>query len=476
MIYFNIKKYENFNLEECWYITDIEESSINKIFLDIIICTYNREEYINKNIVLLDKYIQENKYIKDNTNILIIDNGQTLKQENLPKENFFLFYNINTGGSGGFARGMIESLKKGCASHVLLLDDDVELIPESIFRTISFLSICKNKYANYFIGGSMLDMDKKHIQHENIAIWDKNKLFFNIQKNIDLRSRHACILNNIQNYKTNQYQAWWYCVIPLTYIKKNGLPYPFFIRLDDVEYSLRGNADIIHMNGICIWHEPFYKKDSNLTHYLTFRNTLILSCICTDSNIKKILFKNIIKGILTFDYKFSEIILDAIQDYLKGPKILYSYKISKSLLEYQINNLEKIKAINEVKLNKLKKFIFKDSLSLKEKLICILTLNGNILFPFFRTSFGVSLFGKPIKFKNYYLKKKVIIINEYNKTLIIRKCSSIKFIKILYRLIFLSIKYILLNKSVKDEYKLYYRKMTTIDFWINFLNSNHIYK
>src|SRR5699024_10487381 len=44
----------------------------------------------------------------------------------------------NLGGSGGFSRGMLETLGRPDSDFVLLLDDDVTLEPESVFRAVQF--------------------------------------------------------------------------------------------------------------------------------------------------------------------------------------------------------------------------------------------------------------------------------------------------------------------------------------------------
>ena len=47
--------------------------------------------------------------------------------------------NPNLGGAGGFARGLWEHRRRGQATHVLFMDDDVAFEPEVIARTVAFL-------------------------------------------------------------------------------------------------------------------------------------------------------------------------------------------------------------------------------------------------------------------------------------------------------------------------------------------------
>jgi len=39
-----------------------------------------------------------------------------------------LIPNKNVGGSGGFARGLVEALQENTYSHFLFMDDDIELV------------------------------------------------------------------------------------------------------------------------------------------------------------------------------------------------------------------------------------------------------------------------------------------------------------------------------------------------------------
>jgi UDP-galactopyranose mutase len=49
----------------------------------------------------------------------------------------------NIGGSGGFARGMLEALQAGRSRYVLLIDDDVVAEPECLLRGAAFADLCR---------------------------------------------------------------------------------------------------------------------------------------------------------------------------------------------------------------------------------------------------------------------------------------------------------------------------------------------
>ena len=90
----------------------------------------------------------------------VVDNGRTLDTEKYNSEYVHIYPNQNVGGAGGFTRGIIESMdaeKK--PTHIILMDDDVKILPESLIRTYSLLAIMKDEYDSHFISGAMLFME-----------------------------------------------------------------------------------------------------------------------------------------------------------------------------------------------------------------------------------------------------------------------------------------------------------------------------
>ena len=64
----------------------------------------------------------------------------------------------NMGGSGGFARGMYETVKAGKSDYTLLLDDDAISEPESIMRAVQFADYCTRPT---IVGGGMFHLDNR---------------------------------------------------------------------------------------------------------------------------------------------------------------------------------------------------------------------------------------------------------------------------------------------------------------------------
>ena len=311
------------------YLGLFPEDSENPVELALTTTTFKKEEYITKNTRrmkegLFDLYPEAADHIR----MHVVDNGRTLDRTDLPDdEHFELHPNPNAGGAGGYARGMIECLhQKPEATHALLMDDDIMILPDSVYRTYQLLHFLKPEYKEHFIGGAMLILEDKNIQHEDMGCVINGGEFAAVKPHWNHFELRDNLLNEKEYNVKDTYQAWWYCCIPVPVIKKNGLPLPLFIRGDDVEYSLRCKAKIISMNGVCVWHMGFYGKFSaSMNIYQEFRNLWIdqaTTGILEDANMMERFRKNFRANLLKHDYASAEMGLRAFEDFMKGPRFI----------------------------------------------------------------------------------------------------------------------------------------------------------
>lgn len=314
--YYQICAVEKVQVFNSAYVSN-HDVTARDIKLAVSICTYKREEYVYENV----KRLIEECIPYANIDILISDNSCSLDAKKLKHgatDRVFVYRNKNLGGSGGFARCIIEAKKSEKYTHVLLMDDDVLINSDSIIRTYTFLRLLKNDYLNSMIGGGMLIMDKKNIQFESGAFYYRGDLSFT-QKNADLRT----IRNVIQNELKRQinYNAWCFCSIPLSLISYDNLPLPIFVHMDDVEYGVRNNAEIITMNGISLWH-PFYSNQrSESIVYYDVRNKLILMSEFGGVDIRDYARKYLDifhLSIFNYDYERTLMACKGIEDFCKG--------------------------------------------------------------------------------------------------------------------------------------------------------------
>ena len=68
----------------------------------------------------------------------------------------------NLGGSGGYARGQLESVRKGTATYAMMMDDDVVCEPEGIIRAVTFGDLAKRPT---IVGGHMFNIYKRSQLH-----------------------------------------------------------------------------------------------------------------------------------------------------------------------------------------------------------------------------------------------------------------------------------------------------------------------
>lgn len=297
------------------------DGEISNINAALIICTYNREEYVIPNVNYLSAEIEKRGLpIK----IILVDNAKTLSEAQFP-DKAVLISNENTGGSGGFGRGMKAAAEMKEFTHFILMDDDVKFDFVSFEKLLGFLKFRNKESENISISGSMLYLDKPDTQFESGGFFTENGIQKGCGHFLDMTDRKN-LLDNEQPKNIN-YGGWWLMCIPMKYVNDGNYPLPFFIKYDDVEYALRCRLDIITLNGVSVWHEPFEWKYNSSSEYYNMRNFLFLRSI-TDSSFtkrqaKKIAHKQILENHCRQQYKMAEAVKLGYEDFLKGMDFLY---------------------------------------------------------------------------------------------------------------------------------------------------------
>ena len=165
----------------------------------------------------------------------------------------------------------------------------------------------------------MLRLDTQCIQTEAGAVWNGGELI-SLKHGLDLRELDACLYNELE--EKTQFNAWWYCVFPSEVVTDQNLPMPIFIRGDDVEYGLRNMKNLVLMNGICVWHEPFENKYSSFLYYYILRNRLIDNAL-HDMSLSKKAFRHLLQQqvyneMRLYRYKNANLLMQGVEDFLRG--------------------------------------------------------------------------------------------------------------------------------------------------------------
>lgn len=345
-----------------------ETFSARDVEIALNICTYRREDYVYRNTGLIREKIWDNESspLRDHLEIFISDNAGTLDFI----DGAHVVVNKNVGGSGGFARGLMEILDKGRATHAVYMDDDITLMPESLERLYAFLSVVRDEYKNSPVGGAMLRLDSPCMQHESLAKWH-GLLSQSLKTGIDLSERKNVIANLAG--EDADYSAWWFSCVSTEMAREKGLPLPIFVRMDDVEYGLRMGVSPIALPGVNVWHEPFERKHSAGTEYYHARNSLIVNSLRTpDMPAAKLLGRLITGTLMRYRYVHAEMVIRGIEDFLKGPEFLM--ELDPQACNANLPKLEivKLDSIDAAALDK--SAAMRDTV--KSKIISMLTLNG----------------------------------------------------------------------------------------------------
>ena len=321
-LYFRLQaKSENCLFLRGCYLADISE--LRSIQVAAVICTYQRESWVSNTLQQFLQWQKEHHSLPGD--IFLIDNGQTWTEEQLPDSNqIHLIPNQNTGGSGGFTRGIQEALHREKYTHVLLMDDDIIADWNGVQRALSFLSICKpEQQETLTVGGTMMDITQPAMQFKAGACC-QNRSLTGIQSQADLTTLSS-LQARMQPIPAN-YAAWWMCLLPVAAMKQAGLPMPFFIKMDDVEYALQIKEQVVMMTGVCVWHENFHLKYASWNEYYITRNGCITYALHGQAKnalaVTLELWRTVLHLLFLHRYDTAKFVLQGYRDFLRGWKWL----------------------------------------------------------------------------------------------------------------------------------------------------------
>ena len=230
----------------------------------------------------------------------------------------------NLGGSGGFSRGMLAAVGAG-SSHVLVLDDDVDLEPESLRRMVDFAAHAGPRIVGAHML-SLLDPTRLHSYGERI---DRRTTWWGpvapALSNIDLAVHTVDSLPALSERIDVDFNGWWMCLIPAELIAAHGASLPLFIKWDDAEFGLRAaryGVPTVTLPGAALWHMPWTAKDDGLDWqaYFQLRNRLVTALLHGKPRMLRSSFAQDLNHLLCAQYGSVQLRNLAMRDVLSGPE------------------------------------------------------------------------------------------------------------------------------------------------------------
>lgn len=251
--------------------------------------------------------------------LTVIDNGQSADIP--PAPNVTVIPNANFGGSGGFARGLLAAQERG-ASHCLFMDDDAAVYMEAVARTWAFLAFARDPATA--IAGAVSDSLHCWRLWENGALFDQT--CHPLHMGTDLRNVTQVLaleFDSTAPAPDNFYGGWWYFAFPLEAVQH--MPFPFFVRGDDVSFSLSHDFTTVTLPGVISFQdENFSVKETPLTVYLDLRSHLAHHLALPQMEIGrvrllKIILRFYLRSLIACHYDTLDAVALALGDVLAGP-------------------------------------------------------------------------------------------------------------------------------------------------------------
>ncbi|WP_226847455.1 glycosyltransferase [Bifidobacterium lemurum] len=321
-----------------WQVESRHRTAPERSKLSIAITTFNRASYCLRQLrTIADESSLRERLdtvycVDQGTDLVREQDGFPVLQKQLGRQLTYI-QQKNLGGSGGFSRGMCETVKAGTSEYALLLDDDAISEPEAILRAVQFADYAKKPL---IVGGGMLHLDNRTVLYSRGERFDPSTVMpaaaVGTVYNHDFAAHPLWQSPELHRLVNPEFNGWWLCLIPTKVIKEIGLSMPFFIKYDDVDYGLRAKEHgipTVCLPGVAVWHQGWHDKDISRTweEYFAQRNRWICALLHFRKPSKKFLFRMMYEDAhlgVKLLYSGMKLHHMALEDVLKGSDHLIS--------------------------------------------------------------------------------------------------------------------------------------------------------
>jgi galactofuranosylgalactofuranosylrhamnosyl-N-acetylglucosaminyl-diphospho-decaprenol beta-1,5/1,6-galactofuranosyltransferase len=245
----------------------------------------------------------------------------------------------NMGGSGGYARAQLETLKADRSTYVLCMDDDVVCEPESIIRAGTFGDLCRRPT---IVGGHMFSLYSRARLHSFGEVINRWRFWWQspttVENDWDFAGRNLRSARWLHRRIDVDFNGWFMCLIPTEVLRTVGLSLPLFIKWDDSEVGVRAQAagfPTVTLPGSAVWHVPWTDKNDALDWQAYFhqRNRTIAALLHSPyehgGRLVQESFNHQIKHLFALQYSTAELRHLALEDVLAGPERLHEELLTK---------------------------------------------------------------------------------------------------------------------------------------------------
>ena len=237
---------------------------VREVRLGVVITSFHRESAVRAAVRRLLDGLERDAVAP--LRVLVVDNGRTLTAEDVAGAR--LIPNLNLGGAGGFARGLAELQDDGGYTHAVFMDDDASAELESLRRAVQLLRYVRDDHTAIVSG--LLFEEYPGIQLE-AAGQMPGDTWIPVRPGVDLRITRNVVENEVTF--AMDYGGWWMFFFPLSHV--TNLPFPFFVRGDDVEFPRANPFSLVTLNGINSFGPDFFRKESPVNVALDRRGNLV---------------------------------------------------------------------------------------------------------------------------------------------------------------------------------------------------------
>jgi len=319
-------------LESAEWLTDADRSASGTVSIGIT--TFNRPGFCVDQLIALGERRDvlgciDEVFVIDQGTDRVSDHGEFEQAKVSLGDKLRVIEQGNLGGSGGFSRAMMETVRTGTSDYCLLLDDDVICELEGILRAIAFADFAKTPT---IIGGHMFSLYDRSVLHAYGETVKKFTWFWGPAPHTHHGHNfaHAPLPATpwLHRRVDVDYNGWWMCMIPTAVIREIGLSLPMFIKWDDAEFGLRAQEagyPTATVPGVAVWHVPWHEKDDTIDWQAYFhrRNRVIAALLHSPydhgGRLVRESFETQLRHLLSMQYGPAEMGLIALEDVLDGP-------------------------------------------------------------------------------------------------------------------------------------------------------------